>query len=188
MIKNIHDIIRNRRSVRAYKDNEIPKDVLQKVLDALRLAPSACNYQPWKFIIVTDEAIKSKLVTACKGQKFIAESPIVIVGCGYPQQAYPNMAGRGNSAEIDVTIAMDHLTLSAAAEGLGTCWIGAFSEKEVKEILNIPDTVKVVALMPLGYPAAENAFHPVEEQRRKLFSEVFSYNGFSSPMKGLGND
>ena len=90
---SILDIIRKRSSVRKYKSDAIPEDVLNRVLEAARLAPSGSNRQPWKFILVTDPAMKKKLVPACRGQAFIAEAPVVIVACGYPYQSYPRQGG-----------------------------------------------------------------------------------------------
>jgi nitroreductase len=174
---SILDTIKKRKSVRAYNNKSIPDKVMAKMLESLRLAPSACNFQPWKFIVVTDKNIKKKLVTAAKDQKFIAEAPVVIVGCGFPEEAYKTMGGYGNSVDIDLSIAIDHLTLAAAEEGLGTCWIGAFNEKEVKDILSIPDNVKVVVMTPLGYPQK-----PLKVQtgsgRRKSLKEIVVYDRF----------
>lgn len=113
------EAIKKRKSVRAYSDKEISKEIINKMLEALQMAPSACNFQPWKFIVVTDKNIKNNLVVAAKGQKFIAEAPVVIVGCGFPDEAYKTMGGYGNSVDIDLAIAIDHLTLSAAEEGFG---------------------------------------------------------------------
>jgi nitroreductase len=170
---HVFEAIKMRRSVRSYSSKQIPEDILNKVLSAMRYAPSACNIQPWKFVIVTRQDTKEKLISACHGQRFIAEPPVVVVACGFPSKAYRRMGGSGNSAEIDVTIALDHLTLAAVEEGLGTCWIGAFSEPEVKRILGIPDSVKVVAIIPLGYPKdGASAFHPVDESDRKPLSEI----------------
>lgn len=146
---------------------------MKEVLSAARLAPSANNAQPWKFVIVRDEELKRKLVQACAGQKFIAEAPIVIVGCGFPDDAYATAGGYMNSFVMDVTIAMDHLILAATSLGLGTCWIAAFKEEKVKEILGIPPDVRVVALTPLGYPDEVPA-----KTSRKDLAELICYDRF----------
>jgi nitroreductase len=161
----LYEAIRSRRSVRRWLDKPIPDDVLRRVLDAGRLAPSARNLQEWKFVVVRDPGLRARLVEAARGQSFVGEAPAVIVGsavetdhvmtCG--QLCYP----------IDLAIALDHMTLAAAAEGLGSCWVGAFHEEAVKEIVGIPDEVRVVALLALGYPAGEVAARP-----RKSFDEV----------------
>lgn len=166
--------IRNRRSVRAYRPDPIPADLFERVTEALRLAPSACNNQPWRFILVTQPELRQKIAHASHDQMFIADAPVIVVGCGLPARAYPRMGDYWNSAEIDVAIAMDHLALAAAEAGLGTCWIGAFDEREVKALLDIPDEAKVVAMTPLGWPRMSAMIHPIDPGRRKSRAEVFS--------------
>lgn len=145
-------IIKERKSVRRYKPDPIPDPVLLRVLDAARFSPSGKNLQPWKFILVRDKKIKKDLVEASVGQSFIAEAPIVVVACGFPDKCYSRMGNYMKSWAVDVAIAVEHMMLQAQEEGLGTCWIGAFEEKDVRRILKIPDDVKVLALTPLGYP------------------------------------
>lgn len=167
------DVIQKRRSVRKYKEDPIPEKALMRVLEAARLAPSGKNFQPWKFIIVKDKALKEKLAQASAGQFFMAEAPIIIVGCGFPDNCYAHMGRYMKSWSVDVTIALEHLILQAQEEGLGTCWIGSFEEEEVKAILNIPENVKVLALTPLGYPDEIPRF-----RRRKSLDEIISYDRF----------
>jgi nitroreductase len=175
---NVLDSIRNRRSVREFAPHEVPDEILERMKEALRLAPSACNYQPWKFVLVRDESLRQQIAEACHRQRFIAEAPVIVVGVGFPEQAYKRMGGHGNSVELDIAIALDHLTLAAAAEGLGTCWIGAFEEERVKKLINAPKGCRVVALVPLGYPARPNLLGPGAEDRRKLPGEVFVADRF----------
>jgi len=166
-----YDVIKTRRSVRSYKPDPIPDDVLKRVLDAARIAPSGSNRQPWKFIVVRDEETKRKLVSACHNQSWMAEAPVIIVACALPSEAWVRSDGE-EYWKVDVAIAMQDLILEAWELGLGTCWIGSFREEEVKRILGIPDEVRVVALTPLGYPAEEKG--PVT--RRKPLEEIASYN------------
>jgi len=175
---DVREAIRTRRSVRNYRSDPIPDDVLDEMLEALRLAPSAANRQPWRFVVVRDPKTREELGRASRNQMFIAQAPVIIVGCGFPDQAYQKMGGSGNSVDIDLAIALDHLTLAAAEAGLGTCWIGAFDEQAVKEILGIPPEVKVVALTPLGYPAEPGLLHPIEENKRKKREEVIAFEKF----------
>lgn len=149
---SVLDVIIARRSIRAYKRDPIPEEVMSRVMEAARLAPSGKNLQPWKFILVQDEGMKMKLAEASRGQFFMARAPWIIVACGYPDRSYQRQGNYMTSWTIDVTCALDHLMLQAQEEGLGTCWIGAFEEKTVKALLNVPDDVKVLALTPLGYP------------------------------------
>ncbi|MEO0025660.1 MAG: nitroreductase family protein [candidate division WOR-3 bacterium] len=169
-----YEVIRKRLSVRAYKPDPVPEEVLNRILDAGRLAPSAKNLQPWKFIIIRDEKIRQALVPACRNQQFIAQAPVVICACALLEQAWKGMGGYWSAAEIDVTIALEHIILAAASEGLGTCWIGAFIEDEVKKVLAIPEGVKPVALTPLGYPAQEPRPRP-----RKELKEIVCYERYS---------
>ncbi|MCY2953511.1 MAG: nitroreductase family protein [Planctomycetota bacterium] len=174
------EAIKLRRSVRAYSLRPIPDDLMQRMRDALRYAPSACNIQPWQFILVTDATLRRQLARAAKEQMWMADAPVTIVACGYPKLAYPRMGGRHSSLDIDIAIALDHLTLATVAEGLGTCWIGALFEEQVKAILDVPDDVRVVAMTPLGYPASGSLIHSVTEDQRKSEAEVSSVNRFQS--------
>ncbi|MBN2208712.1 MAG: nitroreductase family protein [Candidatus Coatesbacteria bacterium] len=148
---DVFEAVKTRRSVRAYKKDPIPREVLLKVLEAARLAPSASNRQEWRFVVVTDREKRQRMMQAANNQKFVGEAPAVIACCAETdehlmrcgQPCYP----------IDVAIAIDHITLAAVAEGLGTCWIGSFYEEQAKEILNIPDGIRVVQLLTIGYPA-----------------------------------
>ncbi|PIP11906.1 MAG: nitroreductase [bacterium (Candidatus Stahlbacteria) CG23_combo_of_CG06-09_8_20_14_all_40_9] len=168
----VREAIRERCSVRSYLDKPIKDEKLTLVLDAARLAPSARNNQNWKFIVVRNKKTRERLADAAANQRFIAEAPVVIAAvstdpsyimrCGVPAYA------------VDVAIAVDHMTLQAEELGLGTCWIGAFYQEKVKEILKIPDRYKVVALLPLGYPT-----HPCGEKHRKTLEEIVSHEKFS---------
>ncbi len=157
--------IQSRRSIREYDSREVEEDKLVRVLESGRLSPSAKNLQERRFVIVRDDKTRKALSEAARNQKFVAEAPVVIAACSVEtkyimscgQLAYP----------IDTAIAIDHMTLSAVEEGLGTCWIGAFDEKKVKEILNIPDSVRVVSLLTLGYPSTIP--HPTS---RKSLDEI----------------
>jgi len=142
---DVFEAIQKRRSVRSYEPMSVPIEKLKRVLEAARLAPSAGNVQPWRFIVVLDSYKRRKIAKGCRYGRFLAESPVVIVGCG-DQKASPRWhAG-------DTCIAMENLVLAATGEGLGTCWIGVFNEKEIREMLKIPNHLKVVALLALGYP------------------------------------
>lgn len=148
---DVYEAIRRRKSVRAWADRPVEEEKLRRVMEAARAAPSARNLQEWKFVVVTDPDLRRQLVGAARGQTFVGEAPVVIAGCAV--ESANLMACGQYSYPIDLAIAMDHLSLAAVAEGLGTCWIGAFSEDEVRKVLGIPKDVRVVELMPLGYPA-----------------------------------
>jgi nitroreductase len=166
-------VIKDRRSVRRYRPDPIPEESLLRVMEAARFSPSGKNLQPWRFILVKDPSLKRRLVKAAVGQSFIAEAPVIVVACGFPDRCYSRMGNYMKSWPIDVAIAFEHLILQAQEEGLGTCWIGAFEEKEVKPILNIPDEVRVLALTPLGFPDENPG-----AKRRKNLEEIVSYDSF----------
>jgi len=150
-----YDVIKTRRSVRSFSERPIPEDVLRRVLDAARLAPSGSNRQPTRLILVRDAEARKALVPLCEDQDFVAEAPVVVVACG--KNIHYNRGGyMGDmSMLVDVAIAFDHLTLAARAEGLGTCWIGSFDNVKLKKRLGVPREFEVVALTPLGYPEGE---------------------------------
>ncbi|MDI6916214.1 MAG: nitroreductase family protein [Thermoplasmatales archaeon] len=170
---DVYEAIKNRKSIRKYKSTPIPEEKLKKILGAMRLAPSAKNLQPWKFVIVRDEEIKRKLIPACNNQKFIAEAPIIIAGCAFEDECYTYMGGYTSSYPVDLGIAFDHLMLAATSEGLGTCWIGSFKEEKVKEVLGIPKNVRVVGLTPVGFPDESPEAKP-----RKNLSEIVCYDKY----------
>jgi len=170
---SILKVIKERRSVRRYRQDPIPEEVLLRVLDAARFSPSGKNLQPWKFILIQEESLKQRLVEASVRQTFIAEAPVVIVACGFPDRCYSRMGNYMKSWSVDVAIAIEHLILQAQEEGLGTCWIGAFEETDVKSLLGIPEGVRVLALIPLGYPDESPA-----PRGRKSLEEIVSYNSY----------
>jgi len=166
---DVMEAIKKRYSVRSYKDIPVEEEKLLSILEAARLSPSANNKQEWRFIVVRDKKTIEKLSKASKNQIFIKEAPVVIVCCAKTdnhimtcgQLCYP----------IDVAIAIEHMVLKATEEGLGTCWIGAFYEEEVKKILNIPKEIRVVELLTLGYPKDSP---PVSKNRLPL-NEIVMY-------------
>ena len=123
--------------------------MLRRVLEAGRIAPSAGNRQDWKFVVVRDQETRHKLAIAARGQMFLEQAPVVIVGCAV-EPTYVMMCGQP-AGILDVSIAFSFMMLEATEQGLGTCWLGAFDEASVKKILDVPDTVRVVAMTPLGY-------------------------------------
>ena len=166
---NVLDAIRTRKSARKYLNQTVEEDKLLAILEAGRLAPSASNRQEWRFIVVRDQEVKRKLAEAANSQSFVAEASVVIVACAETdehvmrcgQMCYP----------IDVAIALDHMTLAAVELGLGTCWIGAFDENKVKQIMEIPAEIRVVALLPLGYPSDSSTAN----KKRLALNQIVKY-------------
>jgi len=169
---NVLEAIRSRRSIRVFEDRPVEEEKLMRVLEAGRLAPSARNMQERKFVVVRDRTTRRRLMEAAMRQSFVAKAPVVIAACGTIVDHV--MACGQPSYPIDVAIAVDHMTLQAVEEGLGTCWVCAFSEEEVKSILGIPEGVRVVALLALGYPAEG----PPPRSRRPL-EEVVCFERYS---------
>ena len=168
---DLAEAIKKRRSIRKYLTRKVENDKLDRVLEAARLAPSAKNLQEWRFVVVRDEGRRKRLAEAAKGQTFVGEAPVVIAACATVTD-YVMTCGQ-LTYPIDLAIALEHMVLAAAAEGLGTCWIGAFYEEEVKKILNIPPEVRVVALLPLGYP--DESPHP---RPRKEIGEIVAFESW----------
>ncbi|MBN1557139.1 MAG: nitroreductase family protein [Lentisphaerae bacterium] len=167
--------IRNRYSCRAYEDRPVEQEKLDAVLEAGRLAPSAKNMQEWRFVVVRDAATRRKLVPAANNQRFVGEAPVVIACCG-TQYDYTMRCGH-RACPIDVAIAIEHMALQAVAEGLATCWIGSFYEDRVKSVLGIPDAVRVIELLPLGYPADR----PRPRQRVPI-EDIVCYDRWTLPV------
>jgi nitroreductase len=161
------DSVLSRRSIRRYDPRDISEDVLKQILEAGRQAPSAVNRQPVRFVIVNDHEI-AKEFSSDLFNRFIKDAPAVIVGCADVKSLLT-----GKWAVVDTTIAMQNMVIAAWTLGVGSCWIGAFNEKKVKEALKIPDKWKVVALITLGYPAEQP-----KTKKKKAFDELFSFNVF----------
>lgn len=167
---SLMEIIKGRRSIRAYSDKPVAQEKLEAVLEAARLAPSARNRQKWQFIIVTDALVKDAMVEACYNQPSVKQAPVFIavvdeepevMTCGQPVDA------------VDASIAFSFLILKAHEEGLGTCWLGYFDAAKVKAGLGIPENMSVVAVTPLGYPAENPDARP-----RKSLKEITRYNKY----------
>ena len=147
---DVFEAIKKRRSIRAYSEKEVSDSQLSLILEAAREAPSASNRQEWRFVVVKDERTKAKLCRAAKDQEFVKKAPVVIACCAQTDNHV--MTCGQVSFPIDIAIAIDHMTLAAVELGLGSCWVGAFYEEEVKRILGIPREIRVVELLTLGFP------------------------------------
>jgi nitroreductase len=149
---DFHDVVRRRRSIRSFLPREVSDEKLRRIIETGLAAPSAKNKQPWRFVVIRDAETRKALAKAAKNQHFVAEAPVIIAACAVDTD-YVMTCGQP-AYTVDVSIALDHMTMAAVVEGLGTCWIGAFHEDKAKEILGVPEQARVVALLPVGYPAA----------------------------------
>ena len=159
-----YEVVRTRRSVRGYVDRDVPPDVFARVLDAARLAPSANNKQPWHLVVVREAARRAQLATLCADQTFVREAPVVVVFAGTRYVDPYGWIGE-NMFLVDVTIAVDHFTLAARAEGLGTCWVGAFDKAGVAKFCGLPQGIEPIMVVPLGYPVSKSAFRETSSRK-----------------------
>jgi nitroreductase len=178
---DIYKAITVRRSVRTYRPDVVPDAVLERVLDAGRRAPSGHNRQPWRFVVVREESRRKALAEAAASHNaFIAEAPVVLAFLGllaYDDAPAPDARTRGSWTwdmyiRYNVSIAGAYVTLAAAAEGLGTCWINNYDEDRVREVLKIPAEYALVCLMTLGYAGEEPRPKPRLPLSQLRFDEV----------------
>ncbi len=175
---------------------------MARLLEAMQLAPSAKNCQPWRFIIVRDKGVKAQVAAACQWhtatgklvtQRWIDDAPVIVVGCAVEREAALRYYKAGevytanrddlapedcpaaydSPVDADLAIALDHLVLAATAEGIGTCWIGGLNEPKLKEALGIPDDIRAPLAIVLGYPLSWP-----EPRPRKALDEIVSYDRF----------
>lgn len=151
-------VLKTRRSVRAFKPDPLPDDVLARILEGARVAPSANNTQPWRFIVVRDAVKRQAIAPLTSGHRFVSQAPVIVVCCGKRYNDLYSWIG-SNMYLVDCAIAIDHLTLAARNEGVGSCWIGAFKHEAIKTAVGVPDGYDVIMVIPLGYPALPTAFH-----------------------------
>ncbi len=160
------ELIRMRRSIRAYKQQPVEEEKIQAVLEAANQAPSAGNLQAYEIYLVRDRAVRLALARAALEQWFISEAPVALVFCTHAQRAAGRYGRRGVQlyALQDATVACTFAMLAAAALGLGTVWVGAFDDEAVRRAIGAPEAHRPVAILPLGYPAEQ----PAATGRRRL--------------------
>lgn len=179
---DVYKAISTRRSVRRYSSEPVSKDIINKIMSAVRQAPSGGNKQPWKFIVIEDNTIKDKLISFVAGhddhnKELVQQAPEIIIACG--QRSQINRGGYMGELGmlVDVSIASTYLLLAATTEGLETCWLGGYDNNKIKELLKIPEDYDVVALITIGYPKKDDLNEPVTKKRKSIF-EIMSYNYF----------
>jgi nitroreductase len=174
-IMDVLEAVKGRRSIRAFKSDDVSPEIIEKLIDAATWAPSAGNIQPWEFIIVRESKIKRSLAQAALNQSSVEEAPVVIVVCANENRSSQGYGARGKTLYCiqDTAAAIQNILLFAYSIGLGTCWVGAFREDEAREILKIPSGIRPVAMIPLGY-AAETP----PPRRRRPINLVVHYETF----------
>ncbi len=172
---DLSEAIRGRRSIRAFKKQNVPEKIVEKLIDAASWAPSAGNIQPWEFVIIRKPAIKKKLAQAALNQAFVEEAPVVIAVCADEKRSSMGYGVRGKTLYCiqDTAAAAQNILLTAYSLGLGACWIGAFNEDELKEALNAPEGIRPVAIIPVGYSNET----PSQTGRRPL-SQIVHHENF----------
>jgi len=155
-----------RRSVRAFAPTPMPEADLRTILEAVQQAPSAANRQPLHFIVVRDPDQKRRVAAAAANQHWLAQADVIFIAVGFPTQSQRWYV-------VDASIAMQNMVIAATALGYGTCWIGAFSEEAIREVVGLPPEARVVALSPVGRPAESPEARP-----RKSFDQLFSYDRY----------
>jgi nitroreductase len=164
------DLIRKRYSVRAYKPDPVEDAKLARILEAVRLAPTAANRQAFGVVVIETKGREEEL-RRVYGREWFTQAPLVLAVCALPAEGWVRKADGWNAAEVDATIAMTHLVLATADEGLGTCWIAAFDPKAARDVLGLPEGVVPSAFTPLGYPADS-----LPPKKRKPLEEIVRYN------------
>ena len=181
------EVIISRKSVRSFQEKEIPEEILNNMMEAAQLSPSFQNKQCWRFIVVRDKkiikdlALKSGMIS--KVNFFIKDAPVVIVACADPAKS--GTMNDQNYYLVDTAIAFQQMMLSAWNQGIGSCWLAAFNEQYVREILEIPKHIRVVALSPFGYPKEKKSLYEkvvktfAGSKKRKEFINIICYDKWS---------
>jgi nitroreductase len=170
---NYYDLVRNRESIRSYNpDRPLDRDTLNRILEAGLLAPSAVNYQPWRFLVISSEEMLAR-VRPCYGREWFSDAPHILVVVGYPEEAWVRKHDGYNSIETDLTIALDHMILAAEFEGVATCWVGAYDPNMLREALSLKENEVVYSITPLGYP--KDGFEKKGNKKRKPLEDVVEF-------------
>jgi nitroreductase len=165
------EILNGRQSVREYTDQPVPEEKLNVILEAARIAQSGGNRQQWKFVVVRDVRKRQQLMEAANNQPHVGQAPVIIAAVALNPERV--MLCEVPSYAIDMGIAVENMALAAVDQGLGSCWIGAFSQDKVRQVLEIPNKYKVAALLPLGYTRQKKDYSP-----RKTIAEIVCYDSF----------
>jgi len=163
------NLARNRFSCRTFQKKEVPKELIEKVLEAARVAPSAVNNQPWYFIVLSEDSLK-KMIATCYPRNWLESAPIIIVACGDHNRSWRRADGKDH-CDIDLAIAIDHITLAASDNGLATCWVCKFDAMKCSSLLELPAHITPIALIPIGFPS-ETANPDRHKDKRKPLSEI----------------
>ena len=163
---NFLELVKARYSSRNYESRPVEAEKLDYIMECVRLAPSAVNLQPWRFRIVTDQEVIAQLQT-CYKRDWLSTAPCIIVACANHEESWHRRADNKDHADIDVAIAVEHICLAATEQGLATCWVCNFNAEKCCEVLQLPENMEPVVLVPIGYPLDE-----CKEKNRKALEDI----------------
>ncbi|MDG5800358.1 nitroreductase family protein [Marinilabiliaceae bacterium ANBcel2] len=169
------ELLKLRQSVRKFSDKKISDSLIKKIIEAARIAPSAVNYQPWKFIIAQSNESLNKVYESYPREWF-KNAKQIIIACINHDESWKRGADNKDHGDIDIAIAVDHITIMAASEGLGSCWVCNFDPQKIKESFNLPQNLEPAVLLPIGYPIVEPA---VENKKRKSLNDILYRDSLS---------
>lgn len=171
---NIQEFLKlaeERSSVRRYSNREVSRELISQILESARIAPSAVNFQPWKFLVVTSEKTKA-IIQESYNREWFKTAPLYIVACGNHEESWHRSFDGKDHADIDVAIAVEHICMSAASAGLGTCWVCNFDAAKLKADLQLPENLEPIAIIPLGYSEGDGDVRP---KKRKDIDEIVQW-------------
>lgn len=163
-----------RHSCRKFLPNPVPRNIIEKIFEAVRMAPSACNRQPWIFLIA-DTAELRQIVIGSYNRSWMETAPMFVIACGNHDEGWKRASDGKDHTDIDVAIAVEHLCLSASAEGIGTCWVCNFDVSALKEQLNLPAHIEPIAIIPMGYFDYE---YDSSDKQRKTINEIIKWGKY----------
>lgn len=170
-IQDFIKLAQDRSSIRRYTNREVSKELISQIIESARIAPSAVNFQPWKFIVVTGEKAKA-IVQESYDREWFKTAPLYIVACGNHQEAWHRGVDGKDHTDIDVAIAVEHICMSAAAAGVGSCWVCNFDASKLKKDLQLPENLEPIAIIPLGYAEGDGDVRP---KKRKTTEEIVQW-------------
>lgn len=169
-----YNLVETRYSCRDYSDESVSREMILAVIDGARLAPSACNRQPWKFLVADSEELHRAVVDSYS-RDWIKNAPVYLIACGIHDEAWHRPHDGKDHTDVDVAIAVEHLCLSAASLGLGTCWVCNFDPEVITRAFNLPEGIEPIAIIPMGYPAPGSV---VPAKKRKSIDEILKWGKY----------
>jgi len=165
------ELVKSRISIRQYMSKKIEDEKIAYILECARLAPSAVNYQPWQFLVIKSDNVKL-LIQECYHAKWFAEAPVYIVACADTALSWKRSFDGKDHADIDITIAVEHICLAATEQGLGTCWVCNFDSQKCSELLRLPENIHPVAIIPIGYTTQNISRNPIRKSNEEIIKII----------------